>query len=289
MSDLKAFAAEADPKLAALQEKEAIEALERSGYVVQKPSPAQEVVEFDTSRIRGDRVKVAIISDTHLGSKYQQPSLLRDFLRYAKKQRVNAVLHCGDVVDGPPQMHPGMLHNLFLQTYDAQRQYAIETLPDIGVPQYVISGNHDESWLKNNAGPIVEDICAARDDLNFMGQSAGYVRFGDVLIYLHHPHDGGAYALSYKLQKKIEALSPENRPHMFLAGNYHKACHLPAYRNTDGFLVPAYQTQTPFMISKGLPSVVGGLILEFGTVTKGLAPSMKLEWVLEREPLSNDW
>jgi hypothetical protein len=35
--------------------------------------------------------------------------------------------------------------------------------------------------------------------------------------------------------------------------------------------------------------VVGGMILEFGIVTKGLAPSFNVEWVLERVPLNDDW
>lgn len=262
--------------------------LEAEGFLVHKPAPPSRVHEFDLDRLKGERVRLAIISDTHLGSKCQQLSYLRDFAMYARKRKVDAVLHCGDVTDGPPQMHPGHLHNLFLQTYDAQRSYAIEHLPDFGVPTYIISGNHDESWLKNNAGPIVEDIAEARDWV-YVGQSAGYIRFGDVLIYMHHPHDGGSYALSYKLQKKIEALSPESKPHIFLAGNYHKATHLPAYRNVEGFLLPSYQSQTPFMVSKGLPSVIGGVILEFGIDAHGLAPSLQTEWVLERIPKENDW
>jgi predicted phosphodiesterase len=290
MADLEKFA-ETQPKTKKQIKEEldaALRLVEDSGYVAHKPSPPSSVAEFDTSKVRGERVRIAIISDTHLGSKHQQVSLLREFCAYAKSLKVNAVLHGGDVTDGPPQMHPGHLHNLFLQTYDAQRTYAIDNLPQTSVPTYAISGNHDESWLKNNAGPIVEDICHARG-WEFVGQSAGYIRFGDVLVYLHHPHDGGSYALSYKLQKKIEALSPESKPHIFLAGNYHKATHLPAYRNCDGFLLPAFQSQTPFMVSKGLPSIVGGVILEFGIVNKGLAPSLKTEWVLYREPRAGDW
>src|SRR5438105_4177867 len=143
---LAEFAAEHNPKVAAQQVADAAAVLEREGYVVQKPQPADLTLDFDMSHIRGTRVKVAIISDTHLGSKQQQLSYLREFAAYARKLRVDAVLHCGDVVDGPPQMHPGHLHNIFLQTYEAQRSYAIEHLPDFGkIPVYVISGNHDES------------------------------------------------------------------------------------------------------------------------------------------------
>jgi predicted phosphodiesterase len=268
--------------------KESIAEVEHAGYIVQKPAPPLDVHEFDSSKVRGERVRLALISDTHLGSKQQQLTHLRTFASYCKKKKIDAVLHCGDVTDGPPQMHPGHLHNLFLQTYDAQRQYAVENLPDFGIPSYYISGNHDESWLKNNAGPIVPDICKERG-FTFVGQSAGYVRFGKVLVYMHHPHDGQGYALSYKLQNKIRDLSPEAKPNIFLAGNYHKACHLPGYRNVEGFLLPSYQAQTPFMVSKGLPSIVGGIILEFGIISKGLASSVVVVWILEREMIDHDW
>ena len=74
-----------------------------------------------------------------------------------------------------------------------------------------------------------------------------------------------------------------------MLGNYHKACHLPAYRNTEGFLLPSFQSQSAWMAGKGIASIVGGIILEFGIVTKGLAPSLTTEWVLYREPAEKDW
>jgi hypothetical protein len=43
------------------------------------------------------------------------------------------------------------------------------------------------------------------------------------------------------------------------------------------------------MVSKGLPSIIGGIILEFGSVPSGLAPSLLTEWVLERVPMEDDW
>lgn len=273
-----------------LEDADLIRLAEERGYRIHRPEPPSEPSVFDTSRIKGERIKVAIASDTHWGSKYQQLTYFREFIAYAKKQKVQAFIHGGDMTDGPPQMHPGHLQNIFLHTYEAQRSYGIDQLPEVGVPWYVISGNHDESWLKNNAGPIVEDIAAVRPDVNFVGASSGYIRFGDVLVYVGHPHDGGSYALSYKAQKRTEAFSPDAKPHIMLLGNYHKALHLPAYRNVEGFLLPSFQSQTPFMVGKGLASIIGGVILEFGLeVGKGLSPSLKTEWVLFREPLSHDW
>src|SRR5688572_463565 len=98
-------------KQIAAERAEAIAALEADGFMVTKPSPpADNTVEFDTSRIRGKRVRLAVISDTHFGSKQQQLTHLRAFVAYAKSCRVDAVLHGGDMTDGPPQMHPGHLH-----------------------------------------------------------------------------------------------------------------------------------------------------------------------------------
>jgi predicted phosphodiesterase len=272
-----------------LTEAEIVALAEKAGYAIFKPEIAGEVVEFDTSRIKGKRVRVAFVSDTHFGSRYQQRTLLRHFMRYAEKEaKVDAFIHGGDMTDGPLEMHKGMIHEQFLSTYDAQREYAIKEFPEITKPLYVISGNHDESFLKNAGGDIVRDIARERG-FNYLGRSQGYVRFGEVLIQVEHPHDGISYALSYKLQRRIESLAPERKPHIYALGNYHKACYLGLWRNVEGFILPSYQAQTPFLASKGVASYIGGLIVEFGYNAKGIAPSLKQEWVLEREPISEDY
>jgi predicted phosphodiesterase len=278
-------------KQLAVEREAAMRLLEEEGFLVHKPQPALDPVDFDTSRVRGDRVRVGFISDTHIGSKYQQITHLREFMRYAEKEaKVDCFIHGGDVVDGPIEAHRGAIHEMWTGTYDGQRAAAIELLPETKKKVYVIRGNHDEFYLKNAGGDIVGDICAARG-FEYVGISTAgaLIQFGDVRVLVQHPHDGMSYALSYKLQKRIEALAPENRPHILALGNYHKAAHLPNYRDTDGFLLPAFQSQSAWMASKALASIVGGLILEFGTITKGLAPSLKTEWVLFRDVLADDW
>lgn len=288
--DLDAFIEEGKTKKQRKEELQAaIAQVERNGFVVHKPEPAVPVLEFDTSRIRGDRVRIGIVSDTHFGSNYQQTTYLAEFMRYAARVRkVDCFLHGGDMSDGPFEAHRGAIHEMWTGTYDGQRQASIEQYPDTGKPTKIISGNHDEFYLGNAGGDIVQDVCRARDDMTYIGGSEGYVRFGDVVVGIMHPHDGSSYALSYKLQKRVESLSPENKPNVLLLGNYHKTCHVPAYRNVEGFLLPSFQSQTGWMARKGIASIIGGLILEFGISTKGLAPSFQTEWVLYREPLKDD-
>ena len=277
--------------VASLQDTDIVRLAEEHGYIIHKPTPpVREVTVADTSRIRGKRVRIAVIGDTHFGSKYQQPTLLRQFLLYAAKRKVSEVLHLGDTGDGPFTRH----HNpqeVWLHTFGSMVEYAAsqEALPEIGVPYYFIDGNHDD-WWSNDGGPVFgEAVCARRDDFIYLGSPSALRRYGDVLVEMFHPNDGGAYALSYKLQRHIEQMSPEDKPNVHLAGNYHKAIHLPGYRNVEGFLCPAWQSRTHWSRGKSLASVVGGIILEFGVMPKGLAPSLNVEWVIERVPRVNDW
>jgi hypothetical protein len=142
--------------------------------------------------------------------------------------------------------------------------------------------------LKSAGGEIVKAVCKDRPDMTYIGRQTGYIRFGDVLIEVCHPHMGGSYALSFRLQKHIEAIAPERKPNILLMGNFHKVAYVD-WRNIAAFMLPSFQSQTAWMASKAIPSFIGGLIVEFGVTNKGLAPSIKQEWVMEREPMPEDF
>ena len=254
-----------------LKDEDVIRLAEERGYVIHKPmAPAREITVADTSRILGDRVRIAVISDTHFGSKYQQPTLLRQFLLYAKSRGVSEILHIGDTGDGPFRRH----HNpqdVWLHTFNSMVAYAssTEALPELDIPYYFIDGNHDD-WWSDDGGPIFgEALCAKRDDFNYLGSPSALRRYGDVLLEMFHPNDGGAYALSYKLQRHIEGMSPEEKPNIHLAGNYHKAIHLPGYRNVEGFLVPAWMSRSHWMKGKSLVSVGAALSWSSASAPRG--------------------
>jgi predicted phosphodiesterase len=266
---------------------EQIAAVEREGFIVHRPLPPKdEVVPIDLRAIRGDRIKLAVVSDTHLGSKFQQPTALRDFLRYAKRSGCKAVLHGGDVTDGPVARHRNPTE-LFLHDFQSHVDYAVETLPNVGLPWYVISGNHDDWHLADGGADVVRAICAARDDFTYVGRSGGYVTLKDVLIEMHHPDKGGSYAYSYGVQKHIESLAPARKAPLALIGNHHKLNVL-FYRNVWGVLLPGFQAQSFWMAGKSLVSDVGGMIVEVGASPKGMAPSFRFEAVMTYEP-REDW
>lgn len=281
---------------AALKDEDVVRLAEQRGYVVHKPAPPVEAAVLDISRVRGDRVKLGIISDTHIGSKWQQATFLREHARYMAQQGVSAILVPGDVTDGSTAMHPGFEYGLWAHGADSQVDAAVEAFPEVGVPYYLIGGNHDASHYKAAGVDVIAAICARRDDMTYLGPrissrhyagSIGYLEVGDVLIQLCHPHLGGTRTRSYRLETWIENLSAP-RPKIIAMGNFHKMVDI-LYRSTWGLLVPSYQAQTSWMASKGIESIVGGAIIEFGSVTKGLAPSLHVEWLVEWEPRANDW
>jgi predicted phosphodiesterase len=270
---------------------DAITALEKEGYVVTQPKPNTPVHTLDLKRIKGtERVRIGIVSDTHLCSTYQQLTYLREFYQYAEREaKVSRFLHAGDLSDGTHQAHRDAVYNQHRHGFDAQKNYIIDNYPESRVGTDLIGGNHDNFFINQDGADIVAGVCKQRDDMNYLGSlTSAYVDIEDIRILMQHPYTGSSYALSYRLQKQIEAMAPENKPHILLSGNFHKFCNI-RYRNVEAFQLQGFQAQTPFALSKGLEFTVGGLILEFGVDPMGLAGSIKIEHIRFPQPIADDY
>lgn len=260
--------------------------LEQEGFVVHKPRPP-EALTYDAGEVLGkDRVKLAVVSCTHFGSKYQQLTALREFCAYAIDQGCDYFVHGGDVEDGPFDRHRNP-QELFLHDFGAMRDYTAEQLPT-GLPWLMISGNHDDWWTLNGGPDLIEAVAGLRDDITYLGRSQGYVKLGDATVEVFHANDGGSKQPSLKLRNHLESLSPAMKPNLLLLGNYHKFC-VAYHRNVLGVQLPSFQAQSAWMAGKSLVSEVAGVIVEIGTHTKGLAPLHRFEVVHCYEPRENDF
>jgi predicted phosphodiesterase len=213
---------------------------------------------FDTHHLR-----LGVVSDTHGGSKFEQLTALRAFYRDADEAGVHAFIHCGDVTQGPDQMHRDMAYQVHAHGADAQVDYVIATYPksERGVPTYMISGNHDDSHLAQGGVNVVRRIAQQREDIIYLGQSAAYLTLNGIRAYLLHPAGGGAYAKSYKGQKLAEALPVEKDIRLFLVGHYHNSANF-WERKTKVFQLACFQSQYTWLATKGLHPEIGGLILD---------------------------
>jgi DNA polymerase II small subunit/DNA polymerase delta subunit B len=203
------------------------------------------------------------VADTQLGSRFQQLTHLCTFYKLCESLGISQVLHAGDLVDGQ-RMYKGQEFELFMHGADAQRDYAINQYPRIkGIESLIIGGNHDESHWKHAGTNICEAIAKERDDIKYLGMYGAYFNIGGITFYLYHGGGGVAYARSYKLQRFIEQLSPQQKPQILAMGHYHCQDFLPMYRNVVAMQLPCFQSQTPYLKQKGLYPEIGGVILEF--------------------------
>ena len=270
--------------------RELIQELKNRGYFVSRvpPTVSGKTFQADFTKMAGNKYRFAVVSCSQLCSKYQQLTHLYSFYKLCKKRRIKEVLHCGDLVDGE-RVYRGHEYELFIHGADAQVDYAVSNYPKFeGIKTRVILGNHDESFYKTAGFNVVKAICHERDDMEYLGDYLAFLEIDGLNVGLMHGAGGVAYSRSYKLQKIIEQFAPEVKPHMLFVGHWHVQAHVPQYRNVEGFMMGAFQSQTPYLTRKGLTPDIGGVIVEVRTDEKGIL-SVKTEWVPYYVPIKNDF
>jgi len=77
------------------------------------------------------------------------------------------------------------------------------------------------------------------------------MHIGKLKIRLFHGSGGGAYAKSYKLQKYLDSIPLEERPHILQTGHIHQSFYM-KQDHTHCFQVSCLEDQTPYCRSMGL-------------------------------------
>ncbi|MBE6150379.1 MAG: hypothetical protein E7162_00990 [Firmicutes bacterium] len=213
---------------------------------------------------------ICVISDTHLGTKEQQLTLINEVYKEAHRRGIKIVLHIGDVLDGDyTQIRKEQTYQLFLRGFDEQVGYVIDMYPHIdGITTYFIQGSHDETHLKNGGATAGAWIDRCRDDMIYLGQDKATFKINNLRILMDHPGGGNAKSYSYKPQQAIEGLNPGEKPNILLQGHYHKSYYM-FYRNVHSLLVPCIVNQSQFMKKMNLQNIVGAYFLKIYSDDKG--------------------
>jgi predicted phosphodiesterase len=280
-----------DPDLLAIEEAAArlhakgVDFTVEHGRVVRKAADKDRETVID---IGSQHVRLGVVSDTHFGSKYEQLTALRHFYRYADEQGVQAFVHAGDLTQGPDRMHRGMELEVHAHGAEAQVAYTVALYPTSAQARtYVVTGNHDGSFLKDNGTNVVRQVTHHRPDLVYLGQDAAYLTIGGLRIYVMHPNGPGAYAKSYKLQKLTATIPVERDVSLFLMGHYHNF-GMTKERTTLAVMLPCFQSQYPWLATKGLHPDVGGIILDVWLDDAG-RPARVSHELVSYQPVVDDW
>lgn len=221
-------------------------------------------IDFPEIKLRGGRHRFVVISDTHIGSVYS-PEEWHDIVSdYVNNNDIEAVLHCGDLVEGMKISRIGtQIYELSDIGYEAQKAKSLQILAKYKTPIYMISGNHDFYYQEYAGANIIKSLSDSLDNLTYIGHDSADINIDGAVIRLFHGGDGSnSYAVSYRLQKLCEAITGGNKPNILLAGHVHKFCYI-FERNIHAISVPCMQMQTDFMRGKKLAAHTGFLELEF--------------------------
>lgn len=213
-----------------------------------KPRSNNDVYKIDNNL---EHIKLLLISDTHLCSKYDRLDILRYLYKKAEEENVNCVLHSGDFTDGKSN-RPEHVYELKEHSYQGQIDYCVKNYPKAdGIKTYVIGGNHDGWWYKSSGSDIVKQICSQRDDLIYLGPDVADLQIGKLRVRLFHGKGGSAYSRSYKVQKYLDSIPMKERPHILQTGHIHQAFYM-KQDTTHCFQTACLEDQTPFCRGMGL-------------------------------------
>jgi UDP-2,3-diacylglucosamine pyrophosphatase LpxH len=244
------------------------------------------------SHIQWDGLKkicFAVVSDTHINSKYTQLSYLHQFYDICRRRDITDIFHAGDIDEGD-QMRMGHQYECYHQGADEHRQEIIRVYPTFpGVKTHFITGNHDASILKRSGHDIGNTIAEHRPDMIYLGRDCADIYITPkCILRLNHPWDGSAYSISYKPQKAIDALSGGDKPNILVTGHYHKAEYL-FYRNIHSIQAGTFCGQTPFMRGRGIAAMMGGWIIMVQVDDKGYIQHIIPEFIPFYKPIPDDY
>jgi len=230
-------------------------------------SESSEIQEVGVPPVVGDRFKVGVISDLHLGSKYCLRTEIADCVRRIYRAGARDILIPGDLLDGCYR------HGEFELKYsglEEQTRDLFRILPAFdGLKYHAITGNHDYTFTERTGIDVGAHITGhfvkkGRGDIAFYGDRAATLRIGGTTVRMLHPLGSCAYAVSYKLAKFVEAFSSAEKPGVLLIGHYHRSCYIYT-RGVHTIACPTFQGPgSAFGKSLGLgPQAIGGLLLSW--------------------------
>ena len=258
---------------------------EEKRVVIQNQEPEHYTGKWDGT----ETIRFAIMGDTQIGSKYTQLTHLHNFYDLCAKQGIKDVYHTGDITDGL-KMRPGHEYELYEHSADGQLDAVVRSYPKRdGITTHFITGNHDASLYKHVGYDIGKAIAKDRPDMNYLGRDCAVVNITpNCTLELRHPWDGTAYAISYKIQKMIEAMEADSKPNILAVGHYHKEETM-FYRNIHAIQSACFQSQTPFTRGKGIYTVMGGFIVTVRVDENGYIQGFAPEFIPYYKPIKDDW
>lgn len=210
------------------------------------------------------------IGDNHLCNKHSRLDVLNAAYDRFSSMDITTVYNTGNWIDGEARFNktelvtaPGM---------DNQLDYMIDKYPvRDGIITHYVAGDDHEGWYQQREGIEIGRYLQhraeeqGRHDLKYLGYGEADISLkhlsGFAMMRVVHPGGGSSYALSYTSQKRIESYQGGEKPHIELAGHYHKAGYFYP-RGVHCVDTGCTEDQTMFMRKKKLSAHLGFWVIK---------------------------
>ena len=213
--------------------------------------------------------KFAAISDTRIGSKAQQLSILNDIYTKAYLEGYNNIIHCGNITEGLYPITSKYDETTFLKDTLKQVDYIVKNYPQIeGVNTYFLTGKKDYTHLRKNKLNVGKRISLARPDMIYLGDISCLIDIDKTRMMVLNSRLAKTYAKSYRPQQQIKSFRSEDKPDILLYGGLLDAQKL-TRRDVHCLTIPSVTATTEEMNDKRYSNTVGVWYVTVKTNEKG--------------------
>ena len=215
--------------------------------------------------------KFVAISDTRLGSKSQQLSILHDIYRKAQDMGIKNVIVCGNISAG---LKPITDESNFVYDTQAQIDYIVANYPKYeGITTYFISGKLDDKHISYNNINLGKRVSDARPDMVYLGEDICNITIDRVKMQVMSSKLSKTYTSSYRTQQTLDAYRSEDKPDVLIYGGLLQMEKY-QYRDVKCISVPSVCATDKEMNSKRYANTIGAWYVSLKTNEKGLIDSL---------------
>ncbi len=231
---------------------------------------------YNFSTDESNEFNFIVISDTRLGSKSQQLSILNDIYLKGQKMGYDKVILCGNISAGIYSLSDIYAESNFVDDTYSQIDYIVNNYPRLdGMKTYFITGKTDNKHLKNEKVNIGKRISEKRDDMIYLGENSCEVMIDNVVMQVLNAKLGKTYTVSYRPQQQIDSYRSEDKPDILLYGGLLQMEKF-NYRNVTCISVPSVVATTKEMTEKRYSNTIGACYVTVRTDQKGNLDSVRV-------------
>lgn len=164
--------------------------------------------------------KVLIISDTHIGSIYENRSFIDSVYNYAISSGIKTIIHTGDLIEGQSRVWDRSKNEL-----ESEIGYAISIIPK-EVKTKLLFGNHDFSVFSAWGYVSLLDLFFKESNLDILGLGRVILNWNNIPILINHYISDKMIHFDNAITNEVVML--EGHSHLYFANPLNRVIKVPS-------------------------------------------------------------